>query len=139
MRVPYERRHRYPHMLPADVEIWDRFIDTHPGFFDAVDYDYHVGDGVEVDPDWPPEIQMMAKTLSQRKIDVLGFNDGGLSIVELKPWPGVGAIGQLLSYRELYIKDNPDSIVPELVLITNNIARDIQFLLDKFEITSYIV
>ena len=42
----FEIQSFYPHMKPKDIHIWEQFIRANAGFFESVDYDLKVGDGV---------------------------------------------------------------------------------------------
>lgn len=129
----------YPHFLPADTAIWTNFLLQYPDYFELVDYDIHVGKGIEPDPSWSPEIRYMAITLTQRRIDVLAIRNNIYHIVEVKKDPGVSSVGQLLGYRILYEADYPDRPTPKLVLICNSLDRDLRLILDSLGISYFIV
>lgn len=138
-KMKYEHRYKYPHLLPSDAAIWDRFILQNPDFFSEIEYDVHVGQGIEIDQDWPDYIATMATTLTQRRIDVVGYKDNQIWIVELKQDPGVGALGQLVAYQSLYLREHTAIERVELCLISNRIDRDLTFLLTKHGIHYYVV
>lgn len=138
-KFTYEKRYKYPHLLPSDAKLWDRFIAKHPNYFDSVEYDVHVGEGTTIDPDWPDEIAYMAKTLTQRRIDVLGYKGDHIYIVELKVDPGVSVLGQLLAYDTLYLKEHPDIAHTTLVLIANKVDKDLTYILKQHNILYYTV
>ena len=137
-RTPVTLR-RYPHFLPGDTEIWTRFLTEYPYYFSKVDYDIHVGKGIEVDPDWDSSIAIMATTLSQRRIDVLGVKGATFYIVEVKKDPGVSAVGQLVGYRILYKAQYPDRPTPRLLLICNRVDADLQTILEQSRISFFVV
>lgn len=138
-KFPYQRRYKYPHLLPSDAAIWDRFIREYPNFFTEIEYDVHVGEGIEIDQNWPDYIATMATTLTQRRIDVIGYKDNSVWIVELKQDPGVSALGQLIAYQSLYLREHTELNKTELCLISNRIDRDLSFLLQKHNIHAYVV
>ena len=129
----------YPHFLPADTEIWTRFLIKHPDHFDSVDYDIHVGKGIAVDPAWEDNIARMATTITQRRIDVLGVRLKTWFIVEVKKDPGVSAVGQLIGYRILYKAKYPDRPTPRLLLIANQIDADLKTILLNQYISYFVV
>jgi len=138
-KLKYERRFKYPHLLPSDATLWDKFITTYPEFFDEIEYDVHVGEGIEIDQNWPDYIATMATILTQRRIDVVGYKNSQVWIVELKHDPGVGALGQLIAYQSLYLREHTAIERVELALISNRIDRDLAFLLTKHNIHAYVV
>ena len=71
-------------MLGEDISIWERFIESHPEYFDSVDYDWRVGEGIVPDQEWEENYKRMVTMLSQKRIDVVGWNDEKPTIVEVK-------------------------------------------------------
>lgn len=91
-------------MLPADVEVWDRFLDQHGYEFVGFRYDVHVGGEVERQSDWTKKIFQMASWLAAKRIDAVGYKAGEVCIFEVKPEAGVTAVGQLVTYKMLFIE-----------------------------------
>lgn len=123
-RFVYGKRRRYPHMLGEDVAVWERFVGKFPGRFDSVDYDWRVGDGVAVDPEWDEAYVRMARMLSQKRIDVVGWNGGAATIVEVKDRAGLSALGQVEGYRILFVRDFPTLGTPGVLLVCGRISPD---------------
>lgn len=123
-RFPYGVRYKYPHMLGEDVPVWGRFVSGFPGRFDSVDYDFRVGEGVRGDPAWDDATRRMAKMLSQKRIDVVGWNGDVATIIEVKDRGGLSAIGQLRGYRTLWNRDLPAFRDPDLLLVCGRISSD---------------
>ena len=126
-------------MLKSDSEIWDRFLQKYPDYFDMVDYDIHIGQGVTPDPSWDPNIASMATALTQRRIDVLGVSGLLWYIVEVKKDPGVSAVGQLIGYRVLYKAQYPARPTPRLLLISDQVDDDLAVILSTQNISSFVV
>ena len=72
-RLPYVTRRKYPHMIAEEAEIWGRFVDNYPGRFDSVDYDFRVGEGQQIELEFPENYGRMITMLTQHRIDVLGW------------------------------------------------------------------
>lgn len=140
-RVIYdpEKLSKYPHLLPADVALWERWLDRYGDFFTALEYDVHVGGGVEVVPGWSQETIKMASTLAAKRIDVVGHKPGEIWIVEVKPEAGVAALGQLLCYRILYIEKFKPTAEPICCLVTDHLVPDEVFLLNRLGFRSFVV
>lgn len=118
-RFPYKILHKYPHLLIEDVALWERFIEQYPEYFDYCDYDVHVGNGMKLDPSWPDNIKYMATTLSQFRIDVVGWKGNSPTIIEVKPRAASKAIGQIIIYRSLFPKSFPEFPRPKSMIITD--------------------
>ena len=122
---------KYPHLAPQDKIIWDKFIDDHPDYFDSVDYDVRVGTGqtISAKPHAMTAEEWRAHT--QKRIDVVGYKDDLIYIVELKPSASFSAIGQAVSYALLYRAEfNPkEKILP--TIITDREVLDIRNLCNQ--------
>jgi len=134
----YRQRRKYPHLLPSDARIWHAFIETHPDLFDYVIYDIHIGNGVQPNPSWNEKTKEMAKTLTQRRIDVIGFKNNQLWLIELKAGPGVSALGQLVAYEHLYKRQYPNT-KPILYLICDRLDDDLRYCLQQQQIKYTVV
>lgn len=128
-------------MKPQDVHLWEEFINQHAAFFDFCEYDVLVGNGVvagdtENDP-YAKSFQM----LTQKKIDVVGYKSDQVFIVEIKPLAGASAMGQVLGYRNLWLKDNPDRDPDNvhMAIITNMPQSDFAKLYEDHKIALFEV
>lgn len=115
-KYPFSKTGYYPHMKPADIILWEKFILAFPGFFNSCDYDVLVGTGVVVgNPDTDPYSKSF-QMLTQKKIDVVGYKDDKIVIIEVKPRAGSNAMGQVLSYKEMWSKDHPEVPVENIYM-----------------------
>lgn len=137
-KLPYAKRHHYPHLLQSDITLWERFIEANPNAFDAVEYDVHVGEGIPPDPTWEPEIAEMARILTQKRIDVVAYKGQETYIIEIKPRAGTTAIGQVITYAHLYTREYHPPRPPKKVIITDYLAPDIAPICDAEGITVLI-
>lgn len=126
---------KYPHMKPADVAIWERFINKNPGAYDQVYYDVAVGSAPDFDTVVGETPQSDDVKLYLKKIDVVGIKDGNVDIIELKPDAGASALGQVKAYVALYKRDIAESPEPRAVLLTDRIKPDMQMLADEMGVT----
>jgi len=125
---PFEKRHKYPHMMPYDVAIWERFIEQFPDAYDHVQYDVKVGSAPEHDTIVNLETMGDSINLYKKKIDVIGYKGDQIDIIELKPNAGASALGQVRSYGVLYTKEFNPPITPKLVVITDTLKTDMGIL-----------
>lgn len=123
-REPYRLQRRYNHMKPVDVEIWEAFLRAYPNAYESVIYDQPVGTGSPIPEGTPDNIALDMKMLTQWKIDVVGFIDDEVHVIEIKPDAGLSALGQVLGYAYLFRKEHPEhsKVVP--VILTNQIRPD---------------
>lgn len=124
----YKKGYWYPHLKPRDVEIWERFIDAFPGEYTQCQYDFNVGDApafADLDDD---EAMKKMASLYRLKIDVLGFTKDHIDLIELKHDAGASSIGQVLAYKELYMRDARPALPVFPVIISNTEKLNMQFL-----------
>lgn len=135
---PFKKRNWYPHMMPADVTIWERFIDTYPDAYDSVEYDVKVGTVPGFVTEHPDEIMRAQAVLYNKKIDVVGHNAGFISIIELKPRASMSTIGQVKGYLTLYKRDIKNTNDIQAIIITDALMPDMETL-TKLESVKLIV
>jgi hypothetical protein len=111
-------------MLPADVAVWDRFLDKHGFGFVGFRYDVHVGGEIEKRDEWTEKTIQMASWLAAKRIDAVGYKAGETWIFEVKPEAGVTAVGQLVTYRMLYIEKYRPIGRLECALVCGNATID---------------
>lgn len=137
--LPAEKRYKYPHMAPNDVSMWEKFLDNHIQELNEVAYDVRVGIGQDPGETFEPNIREMAIKLTQYRIDVLNKGTRHYDIIEVKRDPGPGAVGQLLSYFDLFIRSYPELTPVKLILICNRTTPDLVTVLNSYNIDYFIV
>jgi len=93
---------RYPHMLPEEALIWDRFLAAPPFKIRKIDYDVKVGTLPEPPMPLPPEIFRAYESLWRKRIDAVVHTENFIYTFEVKPRAGHSALGQALMYRRRY-------------------------------------
>lgn len=136
---PPEKLARYPHMLPNDIEIWERFLDLHGNEYDGFDYDVHVGGVVERMSHWTDEEFRTYLSLAAKRIDAVGHQGQRITLFEVKPEGGVTSVGQLFTYRELYIHDFMPEEIPSIALVCKNVMLDEIYVLEKLGAEVFVV
>lgn len=107
-------------MKPYDIDIWERFIEAYPNFFDEVAYDVVMGSGSPIPKGTEQNIAKSFTMLTQKKADVVGVKNVKIYIVELKPDAGAAAVGQVLQYKELYKSYIDPEANPTPMIITDS-------------------
>lgn len=120
----YEIRYRYPHLIGEDTDVWNRFILKYPGKFDTVDYDVHVGRGVDTSPIPEGKYQQYWANLTKKRIDVIGWKNGLATIIEVKKRVSLFTLGQILGYRFLYLREFPELKSVSTLIICSSIDQD---------------
>lgn len=138
-RFKYELLNRYPRLRPVDAAIWERFVAKNPSFLERVDYDVKVGFGtIDFSSENIPIRDNYAE-LTKKRIDVMGYKDGTIYIIELKPRASFSALGQVLGYEFLYRQSTKYEGKIQKVVITDFNMPDIQSIYNHFDVKRYIV
>jgi hypothetical protein len=122
---PYTKLASYPHMMPFDVAIWERFIEQFPDMYDHVSYDVKVGSIPEFVKNEPDVTHQAQAPLYQRKIDVVGYKADQIDIIEIKPRAGTSALGQVVGYKLLYQRDFTPPVEPKAIVLTDHADDDL--------------
>ena len=133
-RYVYEHRRKYEHMIPQEATVWNRFITAYPEKFDSCDYDWRVGDGMILNPDWEENIKRMAVMITQKRIDVLAWNGENPTIIEIKNRAELSTMGQIIGYHDLFVKDFPNFPAPVLLVVCHMVTPDDRYVMEKHDI-----
>lgn len=124
-KYPYGKLNWYPHMMPEDVAVWERFIEARPDAFDSCEYDYPVGKVPDFIANDSQTDQASMERLYKKKIDVVAKADGTTYIIELKPVCTMSTIGQVGGYLHLYQRDVAKSPNTKAQVICASAADDV--------------
>lgn len=130
---------KYPHMLPAEARRWDVFLAQHGMPVGEVSYDVHLGEGAPIDPDWPGWMAGMVKTLSTHRVDVVIERPDEVVIVEVKGVAGMGAVGQLVGYEALWLKERGLDRPVRLLLVCERVEADMLSVFAYYEIEVVVI
>ncbi len=100
-----EPKIKYPHMLPYEAELWDRFLKRRSPEFIKLEYDVHVGDAPVPPEALPDYLKGMFQSVYKKRIDVVAHDPGTIYVIEVKGRAGLSALGQVLAYKFLYERD----------------------------------
>lgn len=135
----YELRRKYPHLIGEDTEAWTKFIISYPTKFDTVDYDVKVGRGSGADTFTDDTDKNYWLQLTKKRIDVIGYKKDIITIIEVKKKVGLHTLGQILGYRFLYLRENPEIKSVKTLIICSSINEDDSDVLNHFGIDFIVV
>ncbi len=135
----YEKRYWYPHMGPRDADLWNKFIEKYPDMFDRCVYDLAIGDDPSVDEETRSDLREMWQYQCSYKCDVVAFKGEKPTIIEIKPRAGLPSVGQIVCYDLLYQEYVDKNARPDLVIITDSLRSDMDWLADEFGVKIMIV
>ncbi len=128
----------YPHLLPPDIPLWERFLAAFPERYDRIEYDVRVGQGRPAPVSFAPNIQKMALDLSRRRIDAIGFSPGRIDIIEITRLADLKAVGQLLAYPLLYQQTFRQTPSTHTILVAEELHTDIATVIDSLPVEVWL-
>lgn len=137
--APFEIKQRFLHLLPAEKALWQKWLSLNSQGWTGYEYDVHVGEGIIVPEEYPEWGKYLSRLLTQKRIDVVAYRMGTPWIFEVKPQAGLSAYGQLLAYRELFMRQFPTATRPELAIVTDFLNPDEDYLYVKAGIHVFLV
>lgn len=91
-------RGRYPHLMPLDRAIWDRFLERFGDEFLGVQYDVLLGEGAAPLVGASEMDRRLLYFATVKRADCLLIQKDRVILVEVKPRLGMAAVGQCLVY-----------------------------------------
>lgn len=125
--------------MPFEIPIWEAWLINHRQDYDHFEYDVRVGESVIPPPGVDANIADMAVSLAKKRIDVVGYQAGNPTVIEIKLYAGLTAIGQLVTYPILFAFEFPEVPKPKVLLVTARMLPDIATILDVFQIPYDVV
>lgn len=127
-------RPEFAHMMPEDIPVWKRWLDTHEHEWERIDYDVKVGEGCTLPDDCPEPFRTQALTLSKKRIDaVLIFPDFHVTI-EVKKLASWKALAQTMGYPILYHIAFPDVPDVKTLLVAEDFTLDMRTIMNRLNI-----
>ncbi|GAG91505.1 unnamed protein product [marine sediment metagenome] len=128
-----------PHMLARDIPVWYRFLEKWGFQFISLWYDCLLGGPVLTDQEKKDPMKRMWRINLAKRADAISELENELWIIEVSADPGLRAIGQLQTYRVLWLRD-PKIIKPErLILVSETIQNDLLDVAGTYGMQVYIV
>lgn len=124
-------RGRYPHLMPCDRAIWDRFLEAHGEDFLGVQYDILLGEGATPLTDMDEKDRRLLYCATVKRADCLLIMADKIILVEVKPRLGMAAVGQCLAYWIMWHRQYPYSPTVEVAWVGEQSEPDMQYVCDR--------
>ena len=132
---PMVKLPQYPHLRPDEALIWETYLTVIADPAISVAYDVHVGQIPTTFAQLSEPMRRHALAVYPKKLDVVMLLPTLSAIVELKPYAGLTAIGQVLSYCFLFSRQYPQFPSSKAFILTDRPQLDMHDLCDHFNIT----
>jgi hypothetical protein len=110
-------RRFYPERTDRESTIIRDWLLEHGADYDRFSFSVRIGEGQAPAPDLQAGVARSVVFSSRKRIDVLAWQGNGPTIVEVKERAVPAALGQILTYRQLFLEENPDAPEPRLLVI----------------------
>ena len=132
-------RTRYPHMLEDEARIWTKFLRTTDLEFENITYDVHLGSGVLPLPGDPEYMKRLLSAVTKKRVDAVGETADTIWIFEVKPRISMSALGQLVTYFELYQEEARPVKPALLAAVGEREAPDIRAAFELYAVNIILV
>lgn len=123
------------HAASNDIPLWERFQDKFGAEFTGFYFDVSLGTPSNIIDAAADPLGKMWTRITSKRIDVVGVKEDTYWIIELRPQAAAGALGTIITYRELWRSAPPDDFafigvivtdVPDPDLVTMAAQQDIK-------------
>ena len=118
-------RGRPPHMLRPDVPVWYKFLDQWGFQFTTLFYDCLLGGPTLTPEQLTDPLKRMWRANIAKRADAIATTKSELWIIEVAADPGLRAIGQLMVYHTLWLRDPVIEMPERMVLVCDRIDPDL--------------
>jgi hypothetical protein len=131
-------RRFYPERTDRESTIIRDYLLAHGAEFDKFAFSVRVGVGLTPDPTHLEGVQANTVFSTKKRIDMIAWVGNQAHIHEFKERVSPAVLGQLQTYRHLWLEENPDALDPRLVAIGRTSDEDTLRVLQANAIDVYI-
>ena len=126
---------KFPGRFPGEHEVIADWLPTAVSFYDRIAFDVRLGMGAQPPAGMKEPWLSQAIERTQKRADIIAWLPGGIVIIEAKRRATSDALGQLISYKTLWLEANPLVPVLALEVICREINADDQFVFTNNGVT----
>jgi len=120
------------HMLASEVPIWYRYLDKNQDKYSKLYYNFALT--LRTPPKvYPDNIVKSWMQSTAKRIDVVGIRvDGSIDIIEVSDHAGLRAIGQIITYKDLWNQIKPMKGKINPIIVCEYANPDMKFMAKKY-------
>jgi len=126
-------------MLPPDVPVWYRFLETWGHLFTALYYDCLLGGPFLTEDEQLDPLKKSWRYINSKRPDAIAETEDEVWIIEVSANPGLRAMGQIVAYQALWQEDPIIEKIDRAVLIVETLDTDLGAAVAKFGVLVYVV
>lgn len=131
-------RKYFPERTDRESGVLLAYLVAHADEFDEVTFSVRIGKGLEPNPEHLPGVQANTRFSTRKRIDMLARRGELYTIVECKERVTPASLGQITTYKHLFLEEHPDAIDPALVVIGRYSDEDTIRALQANGVTVYL-
>jgi len=128
-----------PHMLRQDVPVWYRFLENWGSGFLNLYYDCLLGGPYLTQEEKKDPLKWMWRVNLAKRADAIAELENEVWIIEVAPDPGLRVIGQLQTYRALWLRDPKINKLETMILVSEVPNEDLFDAASMLGISIYIL
>ncbi|GAI28296.1 unnamed protein product [marine sediment metagenome] len=132
-------RGKPPHMLESDIPVWYRFLEKWGSPFLNLYYDCLLGGPYLSLQEKKDPLKWMWRVNLAKRADAIAELEDELWIIEVAPDPGLRVIGQLQTYRALWLRDPKINKIERMILVSEVPNEDLFDAASMFGISIYLI
>ena len=133
------RQIAYPGDTPPESNLLRAYLAPRLTMFDRIEFDVRLGEGATPPPGWEQKHQDQFRRGTMLRADCICYEGENAVIVEVKKRGTAGAMGQLLSYRSLYMAAHPQRPEPTMVLVCESVTDELVDVMNAHWISVYVL
>ena len=126
-------------MLPQDVPVWYRFLDKWGPMFGALYYDCFVGGPYYTEKQLEDPMARMWRANTSKRIDALAETENEIWIIEVAKSPGLRSLGQVQTYRALWLEDPKIAKIEKTVIVCQEVDQDLISAAAMYGVLTYVI
>jgi len=126
-------------MLPPDIPVWYRFLDTWGHEIKNLYLDCLLGGPYLTEEEEKDPIKKSWRHVNSKRPDAIAETENEVWIIEVSANPGLRAIGQCLAYLALWLEDPKIEKIEHAVLIVQTLDTDLGAVCAKMGVRIFVV
>lgn len=128
-----------PHMLQVDIPLWYRFLERWGSGFLNLYYDCLLGGPILDAEEKKDPLKWMWRVNLAKRADAIAELEKEVWIIEVASDPGLRILGQLQTYRILWLRDPKITKIERMILVCERIDQDLLDAASMMGVLIYVI
>ena len=128
-----------PHMLKPDVPVWYRFLEKYGSLFINLYYDCALGGPFLTREELKDPIKRSWQIVGSKRVDAIAELKDEIWLIEVSKDPGLRALGQVQTYRALWLRDPKIMKIERAVIVAETMDSDLLDAASMWGVLTYVL